>query len=108
MILRRDIRRFVQTLVREFAPERVVLFGSCARGELTKDSDVDILVVMDCRQDPIDQAVAIRWRIPRPFPMDLIVRRPAEIKRRLRRGDSFIGTIMREGKVLYDRRKNRG
>jgi hypothetical protein len=39
------IRRFVNAVAREFNPERVVLFGSYARGEATEDSDVDLLVI---------------------------------------------------------------
>lgn len=98
-----EIKTYVKRLAQEFNPERVILFGSHARGKPTEDSDVDLLVVMNCRKDPTDQAVEIRWRIPRTFPMDLLVRRPAEIRRRITMGDSFIATIMKEGRVLYER-----
>ena len=104
MIRKSEIRAFVRRVVQEFNPERVILFGSCARGKPTADSDVDLLVVMNYRGDWVDKAVDIRWRIPRKFPMDLLVRRPAEIRRRLASNDSFIGTIMREGRVLYERK----
>lgn len=105
MIRKAEIKSFVKRLVQEFSPERVILFGSCARGVPGRNSDVDLLVVMNCRKNPIDQAVEIRWRIPRAFPLDLLVRRPAEIRRRLTRGDSFIGSVMREGRVLYERKR---
>ena len=98
-----EIKTYVKRLAQEFNPERVILFGSQARGKPTEDSDVDLLVIMNCRKDTTDQAVEIRWRIPRPFPMDLLVRRPAEIRRRIAMGDSFVTTIMQEGHVLYER-----
>jgi len=43
---RSDIERMVRRIVRQFRPERVILFGSHARGEAGPDSDVDLLVVM--------------------------------------------------------------
>ena len=49
MIERNKIQAFVDEVVRQFQPERVVLFGSYAYGQPTEDSDVDLLVIMDTR-----------------------------------------------------------
>ena len=105
MVPRKDIREYVRALARHFAPERVVLFGSYARGNPHDSSDVDILVIMehDKRKD-VEQADAIDVQLPRAFPLDLIVRRPAEIKKRLAMGDVFLHTILGEGQVLHERR----
>ena len=67
MIQRSEIRAYVKRLAQEFNPERVILFGSHARGKPTEDSDVDLLVVADYRGDGTDKAVEIRLRIPRKF-----------------------------------------
>jgi uncharacterized protein len=107
MIQRSEIRRYVRNLVAEFAPQRVILFGSYARGKPTEDSDVDLLVVANYRGDWVDKAVEMRLRIPRKFPLDLIVKRPSEIRRRLAMNDSFVSTMIQEGKVLYERRAAR-
>ena len=105
MVSRRDIRKYVDALARHFAPERVVLFGSYARGNPRDDSDVDMLVIMehDKRKD-VEQAVAIDVQLQRKFPLDLIVCRPLEVKKRLAMGDSFLRTILGEGQVLHERR----
>lgn len=94
-------------LVQEFKPERVVLFGSHARGQSHKDSDVDLLVITNYRGDWVDKAVEMRLRIPRRFPLDLIVRKPSEIRRRLAMKDPFMSTIIKEGRVLYEQRGQR-
>lgn len=107
MIQKSEVRQFVKTLVREFNPERVILFGSYARGKATKDSDVDLLVIMKYRGDSVDKAVDMRLRIPRKFPLDLIVRRPSEIRRRLAMNDSFVKTMLEEGVVLHERLRSR-
>jgi predicted nucleotidyltransferase len=107
VIQRSEIKTFVRKLAREFNPERVILFGSYAHGKPTDDSDVDLLVVANYRGDWVDKAVEMRLRIPRKFPLDLIVRRPSEIRRRLAMKDSFVSTMLHEGKVLYERRAER-
>ena len=48
LIPRRTIRKFVAEIVRQFHPEKVILFGSYAYGKPTYDSDVDLLVIMPC------------------------------------------------------------
>ena len=98
-----EIRNFVNEVVQRFDPERIVLFGSHASDSTTLDSDVDLLVVMDFEGRPHQQAFEIRRTIKRSFPLDLLVRRPADVNRRLRMGDFFIKDIMQKGRVLYER-----
>jgi predicted nucleotidyltransferase len=96
-----EIVEFVQLIAARFRPEKIVLFGSHAYGKPTADSDVDLLVVMPTR-DQIAQAVKIRWEFPAPFPLDLIVRTPERLRRRLKDGDSFLREIMTRGIVLHE------
>ena len=96
------VREYVAKLADEFRPERVILFGSMAEGRATADSDVDLLVVMNGRQNGADRALEIRRRIPRSFPLDLIVKTPAEMRRGLKSRDGFICSILERGKVLYE------
>jgi predicted nucleotidyltransferase len=102
------IRRAAQKLVDELQPEKIILFGSFAYGHPTIDSDVDLLIVMRSKARPVDrirQASAVLD--PRPFPVDIIVRTPAEIAERLRVKDCFIEEIVTKGKVLYERSSQR-
>lgn len=95
------IRRFARRVAERFRPEKIILFGSFAYGTPHADSDVDILVVMSARNRH-DQAVKIRSAVPRPFAMDLIVRTPQDLKRRLAHRDMFHTEIVTKGKVLYE------
>ena len=85
-----------------FKPDRVILFGSHAEGRATTDSDVDLLVIMPTDRNPVDESVAIRLAVRPPFPVDVLVRTPEMIERRLAIGDPFIGNILRHGKLLYE------
>ena len=71
MIKRKQIESFVRAIVREFSPERVVLFGSYAHGRPTNDSDVDLLVVMEHSGKGAEQAARIRHAVRSGFPLDL-------------------------------------
>ena len=103
MIRSSDIRRYVRDVARTFRPERVVLFGSYAEGQATEDSDVDLLVVMEHEGRDVEQAFAIRRAIPRTFPLDLVVRTPSGLQRRLGEHDTFLTAIWHTGKTLYER-----
>ncbi len=96
------IQRYVRAVAERFQPERVILFGSYAYGQPNADSDVDLLVVMPARNQ-MDQAVRIRLAFQAPFPLDLIVRTPKNLKWRLHEGDWFLREIVSEGIVLYEK-----
>jgi uncharacterized protein len=91
-------------IVEEFAPVRVIVFGSHARGEAGPESDVDLVVVLPAVDDTREAAVRIRRALAHfPVSKDVIVTTPEEIARR---GD-LVGTILRpalrEGRVVYER-----
>ena len=102
MVTREDIQATCDDIVREFAPLQVILFGSYAYGTPTEDSDVDLLVVMEIPEiETRSHAVEIRQRIPRRFPMDVLVRSPEEIAYRISYNDWFLREITEKGEVLY-------
>ncbi len=98
----RVIRRFARQVADRFHPEKIVLFGSHAYGSPHEDSDVDLLVIMEARNE-IDAAIRIQTLLLPPFPLDLIVRKPKEVRWRLAEGESFLSEIMARGKVLHEK-----
>jgi len=108
MVTLEEISRYAEDVAATFQPERVILFGSYAEGQPTEDSDVDLLVIMDHAGRDVEQAFTIRRAIERTFPLDLVVRTPAEVRRRLSQKDTFLSAICSKGKTLYDRRNRRG
>ena len=102
MISRAVIQSFVDQVVRQFRPAKVILFGSYAYGQPTDDSDVDLMLIMPHKGPAAHMATRVRLACPRSFPMDLIVRSPAEVRRRLARGDSFLQDVTARGVVLHE------
>ena len=108
MIARKEIKSYCDAIAREFKPEKIILFGSYAYGKPTEDSDVDLMVVMPVmRVRGIRMSLRIRQRLDCPFPMDLLVRTPADVAKRLAWGDSFISEVFTKGKVMYETRNRR-
>src|SRR5438093_147224 len=97
----RVIRRYARQIAERFQPDKIILFGSYAYGTPHADSDVDLLVVMPTRYE-LGQAFKIRVALPAPFPMDLLVRTPKNLKWRFEEGESFTTEIVTRGKILYE------
>lgn len=96
-----SIRALASQIATEFAPDKIILFGSYAYGKPNPDSDVDLLVVMPFEGKGVHKSVEILQRVKPGFPLDLIVRTPRQIKERLRLNDYFLREIVEKGKVLY-------
>ena len=95
----------LRTIVEVYAPQRVVLFGSQARGDAGPDSDIDLVVVLDDDAPP----EALSWRnrnaARKGFAgsVDIIPCRESVLTERARATGSFADTILREGQVIYER-----
>src|SRR3989454_8885664 len=97
-----EIQVQANNIAREFRPEKIILFGSHARGDARPDSDVDLMVIINSGKHPSRTAAEITHRVhPRRYPLDLIVRSPETIRLRLEMNDWFLHDVMREGRVLY-------
>ena len=94
----------VDRLVASFDVEKIVLFGSYVTGKQTKDSDLDLFVLLNTKKKGIERYVMVSEVLePRRISMDIIVKTPAEIKKREHYFDPFIKSIMTKGKVLYEK-----
>jgi predicted nucleotidyltransferase len=102
MVAMNEIKRFGQQIGEQFGAERVILFGSYAKGRVTEDSDVDLLVIGHFEGRSVDKSVEIRMNLRPKFPVDLLVRTPEKVRQRIDMGDGFMREILEEGKVLYE------
>ena len=102
MVVMDRIKEFSRRIGLEFGAERVILFGSYARGVVTEDSDVDLLVIGPFEGRSVDKSVEIRMKLRPGFPIDLLVRTSDKVRQRMEMGDDFMREILEEGKVLYE------
>jgi uncharacterized protein len=98
--------------LKELKPYKVILFGSYANGNPTKDSDLDVLVILDSN----DFVKSFKEKIERKMPiskilleinyqiaMDILVYSRAEFELLKEKDNFFIKEIEASGKVLYAR-----
>ena len=98
------ISQITRDILKNFNPHKIILFGSCAWGHPSTESDIDLLVIMDLEESPISKEAEISLKTKPPYvPMDILVRTPEQIQQRLEIGDPFIYRIIEEGKILYER-----
>lgn len=97
-VKRSQIEAYCNVLAREFRPQKIILFGSYANGKPTKNSDVDLVVIMPFNGSDTQKVVEIRGRVEAPFPMDLLVWPP----KRTRKADYFTHEILTRGEVMYE------
>jgi hypothetical protein len=94
---------YLRVLVEQFKPKEVILFGSYAYGCPGAHSDIDLLVIRDVGENPVEDAVAIRraWRPVRAtigsLPFDLLVVSTDEHTRRLTHSAGFYEEIVERG-----------
>ena len=103
MVSRTDIQELADRIAGQFDPEAIILFGSYAYGTPSPDSDVDLLVILPVGGKNWRKAAEIRTHVRSPFPIDLLVRDPEEMRRRTEAGDPFLGEIAERGVVLHAR-----
>jgi predicted nucleotidyltransferase len=91
----------VRALAAGAHPQKIVLFGSCARGDAKADSDLDLLVIEDEVSDRASEMVRLR-RLLRPLrvPADVFVYCADEISRWGAQPGTALYWALREGKVV--------
>ena len=103
-----DIERAKEILISEYQPDKIILFGSRARGEERADSDVDLLVI---ESEPFGPSrsrfheIATLERAIGTIPLatDILVYSVAEVERLKQSANHIVAHALREGKVLHAR-----
>jgi len=99
--VRQKIGEITNKIVKEFQPEKIILFGSWAWGEPGPDSDVDLFIIKET-ENTRELAREIDGSIfPRPFPIDILVYTLKQVEKRKTMRDFFIKDILEKGKTLY-------
>lgn len=99
------IKDIKDAFIKEFNPQKIILFGSFARGEYRENSSIDMLVITDTDIssnfiDRIKRAIKVSKGNP---PVEPLIYNQSEIDLLLSQRDTFIDNILSEGQELYSK-----
>jgi predicted nucleotidyltransferase len=98
------VQRTVQRLIRAFVPERILLFGSYAKGRVRAGSDVDLLVVANLAGNPLFHQRRARQLAADCFPrVDIVFATPEDVAKASIAKSPFLLSILGSGVTLYTR-----
>jgi len=99
------MQKHIQKLISQlspYRPEKIILFGSAAKGRFAKGSDLDILIIKKTSQPFWQRQKRIALLLKTNLDVDAFVMTPQEVKKALREIQPFIYDIIKEGKVIYE------
>jgi predicted nucleotidyltransferase len=103
-----DLQRLLDKLIPDYKPEKIILFGSYAHGNPTRDSDLDLFIIKETSATPFYRRVEVRGICndrQRRTAFQPLVATPEEWRQRIAMGNPFFLEVERKGKVLYEARR---
>lgn len=103
--LNQELKNILERIISGYQPQKIILFGSAIRGEMRKDSDIDLFIVKndpDKRPFRAAKVYGALDQLDRQYPLDVIVYTPSELESRKSLGDYFVKNVLSEGRVLYE------
>jgi len=98
----KDIRR---RLIKEYDPDKIILFGSRVEGKDNEGSDIDLVIVKETEKRPLDRRIEVETLLAdRAVPIDIVVYTPDEIRNLYSMGSPFVEEIVENGRLLYMRK----
>lgn len=101
----KKIKKTADLIAQKYKPEKIILFGSFARGKPTEDSDIDLLIIKKTKKKWLERQIEVGKIIDGEIATDTLIQTPSEIRRRLDLGDFFYRNILKKGTLLYEKSK---
>lgn len=100
----RKIENVIKTIAEGYSPDKIILFGSYARGEANDDSDLDLLIIKATDESKYKRSVRVRKLFnPQPCAMDILIYTPDEYESLMKFKSLIPYIATKEGKVVYER-----
>jgi len=99
----KELKLVIHKLRAGYKPDKIILFGSMAKGNIKASSDIDLMIVKKTQKNPWARLKEADKYFDHNFPIDFLIYTPSEIEERLKINDPFVSNIFKNGKVLYEK-----
>jgi predicted nucleotidyltransferase len=105
--LKNELDRILNIIIEKFDPEKVILFGSMAKGNFNELSDIDLVVIMPTNLRFIERLLHLTQAVKPEVPVDFLVYTPEEEEEFIKNNHLFYTEeILKKGVILYEKRRN--
>lgn len=107
MVQAEFLSNIARTIGERFHPNRILVFGSHARGDARSDSDLDLFIEMNTPRRPPERAIEVSEIFGlRSWPLNVVVYTSEEVQRLRHIYGTLLSVIEKEGKILYEQPRN--
>lgn len=104
--LEKELHRILATLIEEYKPEKIILFGSLATGRIHEWSDIDLFIIKETSTRRLYRRAEALKGIERNVPIDVIILTPAEVRLLRNERSFFVKDIFEKGSIVYEKEKS--
>jgi|APFre7841882630_1041343.scaffolds.fasta_scaffold24263_3 predicted nucleotidyltransferase len=97
----------ILNLLKKYKPEKVILFGSHARGSTDSYSDIDLIIIKRTKKPFLDRIKDVLKIIKPNFAIDVLVYTPEEFRKMTSEGNPFLEYVIKDGRVIYEKSLSR-
>lgn len=101
-LLEKSLERIITVLVKKYRPEKIILFGSLASGDVHEGSDLDLVIIKNTPKRPIERQVEVYGLVKPEVGMDLFVYTQEEFEYLKSIGFSLVNEVLKRGRILYE------
>ena len=98
------VKRFINLIIKKFNLKKIIIFGSFARGDYHKGSDLDLIIVGEFKERFIDRIGKIIELNDSDLEIDVMVYTEEEFQKMIKERRPFVVQALEEGIVVYKKR----
>ncbi len=105
MVSNQELVEIQNLIIQDYSPNKIILFGSYAKGTATEKSDLDLLIISDIEKKipRWKRGLSLRVKLSQyKIPRDLLFYSTDEVSHWIGVNNSFIDKVLKEGKILYE------
>lgn len=99
----RKVSQEIKSIVKNYNPDKIIVFGSYANNTMNKESDMDLIIIKNTKEKFLDRINKVLESMSGCAKFDVLVYNEKEIEKMLKDGNDFLETALKEGIIIYEK-----